>query len=535
MSVFRSNRFALVMAGMGLLGLAPVGAAAAPLVFDRDVRPILANSCYKCHGPDAKERKGGTKERKLRLDIQEGAYATYDGVTPIVPGQVDKSALVTRITSTDPEEKMPPPTSGKKLSPHDIEVLKTWVAQGAKYTKHWAYVKPVRSPLPDVKDKGWVKNPIDAFILARLEQEGLTPQPQADRYTLARRLSLDLTGLPPTVEEVDAFVNDKSADAYEKLVDRLLARPAYGEHWARMWLDLARYADSDGYATDAMRTIWAYRDYVINSFNENKPFDQFTIEQIAGDLLPNPTQEQIIATAFHRNTMTNTEGGTTREEWRNAAIVDRVNTTMSVWMGTSMACCQCHDHKYDPLPQKDYFRLFAILNNTEDADRADEEPNLKFFSTSQAQQRAKLQADIAALEKSMTTPTPALLASQERWEKSFPLDLKWQTLKPQTLKSAGGAEMTAQDDSSIVVGQSGATDTYTIELPLTDNRLSAIRLETVVDEKPERQRQARRAWERRGRARAIVDRAGRTADAAASTGRKKRRTGRPDRAYRGSC
>jgi mono/diheme cytochrome c family protein len=477
MPLLKGACFAFALAAASLFHATPAQAAGTPVDFNRDITPILANNCFKCHGPDGKERKGGTKELKLRLDRQEGAYANYHGVIPIVPGQPDKSELVTRISSTDPNEIMPPANSGKKLTARQIELLKAWVAQGGRYARHWSYVKPVRPALPEVKNKSWARNGIDAFILARLEKEGLSPQPEADRYTLIRRLALDITGLPPTVEEVDEFVKDTRPDAYEQLVDRLLAKPAYGEQWSRMWLDLARYADSDGYASDTPRTIWAYRDYVINSFNQNKPFDQFTIEQIAGDLLPNPTQEQIVATAFHRNTMTNTEGGTTREEFRNAAIVDRVNTTMAVWMGTSMACCQCHDHKYDPLPQKDYFRLFAILNNTEDADRPDEEPTAKFYTPSQSEQRSKLQGEIAALEKTLKTPSAALLAGQERWEKAFPLDVQWQS---------PGADVKAQETASPASRNGTASDTYTIEVPLTDSQLAAIRLVTVSDEKTAR-------------------------------------------------
>ena len=250
-------------------------------------------------------------------------------------------------------------------------MLTAWVKSGAKFAQHWSYEKPVRAEPPMA-----AANAIDGFIRARLAKEGLKPQPEADRAALIRRVALDLTGLPPTVEEVDAFVNDKAPGAYERVVDRLLASTAYGEHWARMWLDLARYADSAGYADDPPRKIWAYRDYVIRAFNANKPFDQFTIEQLAGDLLPTPTEDQLIATAFHRNTMTNSEGGTQDEEFRNAAVVDRVNTTMVVWMGTSMACAQCHTHKFDPITNAEYFRMFAFLNNTEDADRRDEAPLL---------------------------------------------------------------------------------------------------------------------------------------------------------------
>ena len=281
---------------------------------------------------------------------------------------------------------MPPAKSGKKrLSDKQIQTLKDWIAQGAPYAKHWAYVPPQKST-PPRKDM----SPIDAFVYAKLLEKGLDFSPEADRTTLARRVALDLTGLPPTWDEVQAFVNDPAENAYERYVDTQLAKPAFGEHWARTWLDLARYADSAGYADDPSRTIWAYRDYVIRSFNDNKPFDQFTIEQIAGDMLPNPTPEQIIATAFHRNTMTNNEGGTNDEEFRNAAVIDRVNTTMAVWMGTSMACAQCHTHKYDPITQTEYFQVFAILNNSADADRKDESPTF----TTYTQAEKKLQPEL---------------------------------------------------------------------------------------------------------------------------------------------
>lgn len=373
---------------------AALGAAAAePVVdFNRDIRPILANHCFTCHGPDEKVRKAD-----LRIDTRDGA--TTSGA--IVPGKPTESALIERVSSTDTDMVMPPQKTGKKLTPREITLLSAWVKQGAPYANHWAYVKPVRPAVPSIlNSQSSILTPIDAFVFARLEKEGLKPQPEADRYSLARRVSLDLTGLPPSVEEVDPFVADKSADAYEKYVDRLLAKPAFGEHWARMWLDLARYADSAGYANDPSRTIWSYRDYVIRSYNLNKPFDQFTIEQIAGDMLPKPTREQLIATAFHRNTLTNSEGGTNDEEFRNVAVVDRVNTTLAVWMGTSMACAQCHTHKFDPISQTEYFRVFAFLNNTEDADRADEEPLLTIGDPPERKtKRTKLDSQVKALEK----------------------------------------------------------------------------------------------------------------------------------------
>ena len=247
---------------------------------------------------------------------------------------------------------MPPPDSGKKLTAPEITLLNKWIKEGAAYSRHWAYVKPERAALPKVRNTAWPRNAIDHFILARLEREKLKPTPEADRPALIRRVTLDLTGLPPTLAEVDQFIADRGPDAFGRLVDRLLKKDTFGEHWARLWLDQARYADSSGYADDPGRTIWAYRDYVIRALNANKPFDQFTLEQLAGDLLEEPTDEQLVATAFHRNTMTNNEGGTSDEEYRNVAIVDRVNTTMAVWMGTTMACAQCHNHKYDPIDRK---------------------------------------------------------------------------------------------------------------------------------------------------------------------------------------
>ncbi|MFO0806859.1 MAG: PSD1 and planctomycete cytochrome C domain-containing protein [Gemmataceae bacterium] len=368
---------------------APV-ASAQTIDFNRDVRPILSNNCFACHGPDEKVRKGD-----LRLDTRDGAIANA-----IVPGKPEASTFIERIKATD-ESAMPPVKTGKKLTPKEVEILTKWVKQSAPYAVHWSYAKPVKPQVP----KG-ASHPIDAFILERLAKEKLKPAPEADKHTLIRRVALDLTGLPPTPAEVEEFLKDKTPTAYEKLVDRLLAKPAYGEHQARAWLDLARYADSAGYADDPARTIWKYRDYVIESFNKNKLFDQFTIEQLAGDLLPNPTTEQLVATAFHRNTMTNSEGGTNDEEFRNVAIVDRVNTTFMVWMGTSMMCSQCHNHKYDPFTQKEYFQAFAFLNNTADADRNDESPTLPFWADGQLEKKKQLEDEIKALDEKLKGKKP---------------------------------------------------------------------------------------------------------------------------------
>jgi hypothetical protein len=341
--------------------------------FAADIKPLLSNRCLRCHGPDESSRQGGG-DGGLRLDTFAGATADLGGHAAIVPGDPDSSVLIARITSTDPDTVMPPPDGGERLSPTQVEAFRAWVAGGAKVERHWSYVPPVRPEVPVIAAA--MRNPIDAFVLARLEREGLALQPEADRAVLARRLALDLVGLPPTPEEVDALVADPAPDAYERYVDRLLAHDGYGEHQARQWLDLARYADSAGYADDPPRSIWGFRDWVIRAFDSNMPFDRFTTLQLAGDLLPGAGPDERMATAFHRNTMTNTEGGTIDEEFRNVAVVDRVNTTFGTWMGTTIACAQCHSHKYDPITQEDFFRIYAVFNNTADADRGDDTPVL---------------------------------------------------------------------------------------------------------------------------------------------------------------
>ena len=349
------------------------GGEAATPSFTRDIKPLLSERCLRCHGPDANERQGGGAEG-LRVDTHAGATADLGGYAAIVPGDPDASELLSRLTTSDPDLRMPPPGAGPGFSPDEVQTVREWIAAGADYAPHWSYVAPQRPSVPEVANATWARTPIDRFVLARLEAEGREPQLQADRTTLARRLALDLTGLPLPPEEIDAFVEDAASDAVEQLVDRLLAHDGYGEHMARQWLDLARYADSAGYADDPPRTIWAYRDWVIRAFDTNMPFDEFTIKQLAGDLLPEATLDDRIATAFHRNTLTNSEGGTIDEEFRSVAIVDRVNTTLSTWMGTTIACAQCHTHKYDPITQEEFFQVYAVFNNTADADRRNEAP-----------------------------------------------------------------------------------------------------------------------------------------------------------------
>jgi len=429
--------------------------------FNRQIRSILSNRCFACHGPDEEQL-----EAELRLDQFDSATENRGDYAAITPGAPEKSELIRRITSTDPDVMMPPPQHGDRLTPAQVALLTEWIRQGAEYARHWSYVKPVRPAVPSVKDSAWPRNDIDRFLLKRLEQEGLAPSPEADRYALIRRVTLDLTGLPPTLDEVDVFVNDTSASAYERLVDRLLKQEAYGEHWAGKWLDLARYADSTGYADDPPRTIWAYRDYVIRSLNENKPFDQFTIEQIAGDLLPDATEQQLIATAFHRNTLTNNEGGTNDEEFRNVAVVDRVNTTMAVWMGTTIACAQCHNHKFDPLSQAEFFKFFAFFNSSADADRRDESPLIEIYSEEQKANRAAWEHELKELERLLSTPTPELLAAQAAWEAKFQQQPDWIPLTASALDSKQKTVLTSGEDAVIIVERGGETDVYSLEFPL---------------------------------------------------------------------
>jgi mono/diheme cytochrome c family protein len=379
-------------------------AAEPPVEFNREIRPILAKKCFACHGPDEDHREGG-----LRLDTQEGATAKLEsGKSAIVAGKESQSELLLRITSSDESERMPPAETGITLTPAQIDLLKRWIDQSASYVPHWSFVKPERPALPTAKHADWAEGGLDRFILARLEAEGLAPAPRADRYALIRRASLDLRGIPPTPQEAANFVADRAPDAYERLVDRFLADPAYGERWARMWLDQARYADSRGYGSDPLRpNIWRYRDWVIDALNADLPYDRFTIEQLAGDLLPDATLDQKIATAFHRNTMTNTEGGTDDEEFRVAAVKDRVDTTMQVWMGITIGCAKCHNHKYDPVSNREYYQLYALFNQTVDSDKPDESPTLSTPSPEYESklrlfedQVADIKAKIAAAEQS---------------------------------------------------------------------------------------------------------------------------------------
>jgi hypothetical protein len=376
--------------------------SAEPINFSRQIRPILSENCIACHGPDEKGRKG-----KLRLDDEQDAKRDRKGDFVILPGKPEQSELIKRIESTDPDDVMPPPKQHKTIAPAQLALLKEWIKQGAVWGRHWSYEPVVRPSVP----KNGEANPVDAFLAERQKQEGLKWSPEAAKHVLIRRIALDVTGLPPTPEEVTQLAKATHAE----VVAHFLAKPAYGEHWARQWLDLARYADSAGYPSDPGRIIWAYRDWVIKALNQNQPFDQFAVEQLAGDLLPNATEDQIIATAFHRNTMTQNEGGTSDEEFRNAAVIDRVNTTYAVFMGTTMACAQCHTHKYDPITITEYFQSYAFLNQSADSDKRDEAPFHEIYPPGVKAQREQWMKDSAAAEAIFKKPDPTWLAGFDEW------------------------------------------------------------------------------------------------------------------------
>lgn len=388
----------------------------AEIDFNRDVRPILSDLCFQCHGPDQSQRKAD-----LRLDLKEGLLGTDSESAMVVKGNASESDLFSRLISNDPDLQMPPPKSGKQITAAQIETIKQWIDSGARWQKHWAFIPPQRPDVPLVKQTGWVRNPIDAFVLARLEKEGLSPSPEADKSTLIRRLSLDLTGLPSTLAEQEQFYQDGSATAYEKLVARLLLSPHYGERMAMEWLDAARYADTSGYQTDGERHMWRWREWVIEAFNSNKRFDQFTIEQLAGDLLPQPTLSQQIATGFNRNHRANSEGGIIFDEYLLEYAVDRVETTGTVWLGLTLGCARCHEHKYDPISQKEFYQLIAFFNNIPERGRVIKYGNVAPFvkapTKKQQLQLAELDQEIRTLEQILQNAQPKLKQLQSEWER----------------------------------------------------------------------------------------------------------------------
>ncbi|MDA0837573.1 MAG: PSD1 and planctomycete cytochrome C domain-containing protein [Planctomycetota bacterium] len=463
-----------------LFSSALIAESAGEIEFNRDIRPVLSDRCFQCHGPDQKKRKAN-----LHLGIESSAKSDRKGKFVILPGKPDQSELVRRISSDDPDERMPPAKSGHSLTNKEIDLLKEWVAQGAKWQMHWSMIKPERSPLPAVKGKEWPKNPIDYFVLKKIENIGLPPAGGASKETLIRRVSFDLTGLPPTPEEIGDFVADESAQAYEKVVDGLLRSQAFGERMAMDWLDVARYADTGGYSLDQPRQMWRWRDWVIESFNQNKPFDEFTIEQIAGDLVPNATLEQKIATGFNRNHPIQSEGGIIPEEYRVENVADRVDVTSTVWMGLTMKCARCHDHKYDPVTQLDYYRFFAFFNNVPESGNGNGNaaPVINAPTRLDLKKIEELNQDIAETEALVSELRPGMEAKAIEWEKELKTSAtKWEILDLIDPSSSGGSTLTKLEDHSILAsGTNPAKDIYEVTARTNRTGIQSIRLEVLTD------------------------------------------------------
>lgn len=477
-------------AASGLLLLACIGglkSVRADVDYVQDIKPLLEEKCAYCHG--ASEQKAGFRADAGRLINQGG-----DSGAGLVPGKSGESLLIQAVTGKARFKQMP--LEDDPLTPQQIQLLREWIDQGAKFpedepiapaehitTSHWSFQRVERPAVPDVSDPV-VRNAIDAFILHKLRGAGLTPSGEAERRVLIRRVSLDLTGLLPTPEEVEAFVADPAPDAYEQLVDRLLASPHYGERWGRHWLDAARYADSNGFTIDGPRQMWLYRDWVIRAINDDMPFDQFTIEQLAGDMLSQPTVDQRIATGFHRNTLANEEGGTDDEQFRNEALVDRVNTTGAVWQGLTIGCCQCHDHKYDPLTQRDYYRVFAIFNNTADNNDANgQAPKISVPDPEQSARQAILQARLAGIRTHLRTREKELEQLRPQWEselRQMPVEPRWSVVTGQPTSAEGQTIESLGEGKFLVKGPWVDHDNYSLELPAQEQPITAIRLETLT-------------------------------------------------------
>lgn len=481
-------RIAIVVAVVGALFADRIALAAEKLSFNRDIRPILSNACFQCHGPDEGKRQSG-----LRFDIREHALQPAESGKPaIVPGQAAKSELLRRIHANG-DEQMPPADSGKTITPAQKVILERWIEEGAEYQGHWAFTAPVRPAPPDVQNAAWIKSPIDRFVLARLEHEGLKPSLPASKTTLLRRVTLDLTGLPPTPAEIDAFLSDLSPQAYEKVVDRLLQSPHYGERMALQWLDFARYADSNGFQTDGSRFQWPWRDWVIDAYNRNLPFDRFTIEQLAGDMLPDATTDQIVATGFNRNHRLNGEGGLIGEEWRVETVIDRVETTGLTWLGLTLNCCRCHDHKYDPITQKEFYQFFAFFNNvpetgTLQGDGKNTEPVIAVTPRSQQDEIARVTEELAAAKIRVADAEKQVTSLVAAWEPGFREQLKknqspWTLLDPSEVKSSGGAKFTKQPDGTYLAsGPNASHDIYEITAAIQPGQFTGLLLECLPDE-----------------------------------------------------
>ncbi|XZE56487.1 PSD1 and planctomycete cytochrome C domain-containing protein [Planctomycetaceae bacterium SH139] len=466
-------RFALIVF---VLLTAPL--LGAEVEFNRDVRPILSNHCFTCHGPDSATREAG-----LRLDLREAAIGESDsGARAIVPGDIDASELLRRVTANDPDVRMPPAEGPTALNEQQIATLRAWIEQGAGYQSHWAFVPVANPEVPVASGSGWAKNPIDHFVEAAGARVGLAPQPEASLETLIRRVAFDLTGLPPTIAEIESFLADQSKDAYENMVDHYLASPAYGEHLARHWLDLARYADSNGYQYDTEREQWVWRDWVIAAYNENMPFDQFTREQLAGDLLPQATPQQRLATGFNRNHGITIEGGIIDEEYRTEYVMDRLNTTASVWLGLTVGCARCHDHKYDPISQREFYQLYAFFNQVPERGMSGFTPNERIASPLGHEQLEKLNLELKMV-RSELEKTVDIQPALERWSNGLATTSGsgWDVIIPETMTSSGGSKMEKLEDQSILIG--GANPRHDIyEIAATTNHagMTAVRLEALL-------------------------------------------------------
>jgi mono/diheme cytochrome c family protein len=463
--------------------------AAKPVDFNRQVRAILSDKCFACHGPDAAQRQAG-----LRLDERAAALAAAESGKPaIVPGSLETSELVRRISSGDPDERMPPADFKKSLSAEEVAVLKQWVAEGAKYDTHWSFRPPVRSSLPVTAQSAWSRQQLDHFILAKLESSGLAPSQDADKPTLVRRATLDLTGLPPTLAEVDAFLADDRPDSYERLIDRLQASPNFGERMALDWLDASRFADTHGFHIDSGRDMSRWREYVIEAFNSGLPYDRFTVEQLAGDLMQAAASSeedlrQKIASGFNRNHMINFEGGAIPQEYLTAYIIDRVNTTSTVFLGLTVACAQCHDHKYDPLSQKEFYQLYAFFNNVPenglDGSKGNAAPLIKSPTALQRLETQILTSALASAEAELSMPAPAVDAAQGEWEKRALAQIDpWTVAKATNLKSTGGADLRTLEDGSVLAsGKNPANETYEIRFETANEGVTGFRLEALPDD-----------------------------------------------------
>jgi hypothetical protein len=482
----------ILAAGLSLLTMLNARTARASdpnrsLDFARDVQPILSDNCYSCHGHDANKRKADL--RLDALDPKLGPFAPRDGYSIIAPGKPDDSVLVARITSDDPEFHMPPPEANRHLTDQQIALLKQWIEQGAKWGRHWSLEPPRRLDLPEVSDANWCRNAIDRFVLARLDVEQLKPSPEAPKETLIRRVTLDLTGLPPTAQEVDAFLADTSPDAYEKLVDRLLASARYGEHMAWTWLDLARYADTNGYQADPTRTMWPWRDWVVSALNDNMPFDQFVTWQLAGDLLPEATRDQRLASGFNRNHPYNGEGGRIADETRVENVMDRVDTLGTAFLGLTVGCARCHDHKFDPISQREYYQLFAYFNQCSETGegkyvtQGNVAPTIDFATAEQIEKLALLRKSAKEAADRLAAETPGIDAKLAEWETAARYEKGWIVATPVSASSAGGATMRTLADSSVLVaGENPETDVHEVVLRTDLPRVTGIRLEVLPDE-----------------------------------------------------